>query len=344
MVPSISIVIATYNRASLLQATLEQLGKQAYEPGDEVIVVDNGSTDSTPDVIARAAQTFPAALLPMREEEQGKGPALNTGIAAARGSVLALTDDDVVVADDWLSTIRSIFHDASIALVAGRVDPMWDEAPPSWLKIEEDGRYSSIGSAFALQHYGQAQPLGNRTGVGANLAVRTTVVREVGQFVPQLAPRRGGGLIGVEDHEFCRRVIATGFRCEYRPELRVRHWVPAQRLRLWYLLRWFFWSGVAHAILGSDDPIGPDGVRRGIPLYHLRQVFRASISAVRHLVRRRNTDAASSAMDAAFSLGYVAHYKCPTISGRSTHRIAPVIITGVNICATPEARIAKTVK
>jgi glycosyltransferase involved in cell wall biosynthesis len=306
--PSISVVIATYNRASLLQVTLEQLRKQPFAASDEVIVVDNGSTDGTPDVIARAAEKFPAPLLSMREAQQGKGPALNTGIAAARGSVLALTDDDVLVTDNWLATIRSIFQDSSLALVAGRVDPVWEQAPPSWLKIEEEGHYTNICSPFALQHYGPAQPLGNRTGVGANLAVRTAVIRDVGPFVPQLAPRRGC-IMGVEDHEFCRRVVTKGFRCEYHPELRVGHWVPAERLRLGYLLRWFFWSGVGHAVLGSDDPIGPDGARRGVPLYHLRQFVRASISAVSHYLTRRTTDAAGYAMDAAFSLGYVAHHK-----------------------------------
>ena len=57
---SISVVIATYNRASLLGATLDQLSRQAYQPGDEVIVVDNGSSDATPQVIAQAAQHQPA--------------------------------------------------------------------------------------------------------------------------------------------------------------------------------------------------------------------------------------------------------------------------------------------
>ena len=59
--PTISVVIATYNRATLLEAALERLCRQPFAPGDEVIVVDNGSTDATADVIARASAraTFP---------------------------------------------------------------------------------------------------------------------------------------------------------------------------------------------------------------------------------------------------------------------------------------------
>src|SRR3970040_2004091 len=105
---SISVVIATHNRASLLGATLEALCGQQYESGDEVIVVDNRSTDATPDVIDRAAGTFSVPFKHLQESEPGKSPALNAGIAAASGEVLALTDDDVVVAPDWIPTIRRI--------------------------------------------------------------------------------------------------------------------------------------------------------------------------------------------------------------------------------------------
>ena len=95
---TISVVIATYNRAALLESTLDELGRQAFEPGDEVIVVDNASTDRTPDVIARAIEKFPVRIRHLREATPGKTPAMNRGIAVARGDILALTDDDVFLA------------------------------------------------------------------------------------------------------------------------------------------------------------------------------------------------------------------------------------------------------
>ncbi len=189
---SISVVIATYNRASLLGATLDRLSRQAYEPGDEVIVVDNGSTDATPQVIALAAQRFPVRLLAMHEARNGKGPALNAGIAAARGSILALTDDDVLVANDWIATIHEIFADPSIALVGGRVDPHWERPAPTWLRLERDGQFTVMASPLGLQNYGpSAQPLGERTAIGANMAVRRAVCEHVGGVSTQLAPQSG---------------------------------------------------------------------------------------------------------------------------------------------------------
>jgi len=309
-VASISIVIATFNRALHLRAALEQLQDQAYEPGDEVIIVDNGSSDSTPDVIARAADAFSVPLRTLHESQNGKGFAMNAGIAAARGSVLALTDDDVVVADDWIATIRDLFRDPSLSLVGGRVDPNWERPAPAWLDVEQDGCYGPMSSPLALQHYGDAQPLGHRTAVGANMAVRRTLIEALGGFDTQLAPR-SGTLLRAEDHEFCRRVLAAGYRSEYRPELRVKHWVPADRLRISYYLRWFFWSGVANAILGSSDPRDAKGARRAIPGYYLRQFLRRSLSAAHQFARGRPAAAAAAATDASFALGYVAHLRAP---------------------------------
>ena len=166
---NISVVIATHNRASLLRLTLDRLRTQAFFPGDDVIVVDNASTDPTAEVIVQAAEGFPVPLYRRHDLSPGKAPALNAAIADARGDVLALTDDDVLVAEDWIANIRRVFDDPSVALVGGRVDPNWQRAAPAWLRVEEDGRYGTMSSPLALLHYGEAQNLGQRTAVGANM-------------------------------------------------------------------------------------------------------------------------------------------------------------------------------
>src|SRR6185295_949999 len=100
---SISVVIATHNRAQLLRGTLDRLRTQSFAPGDEVIVVDNASTDATADVINAAAAGFPVPLYRRHDLSPGKAPALNAAVSAARGGVLALTDDDVLVGEDWIA-------------------------------------------------------------------------------------------------------------------------------------------------------------------------------------------------------------------------------------------------
>ena len=97
--------------------------------------------------------------------------------------------------------------------------------------------------------------------------------------------------------------MAAGFRCEYRPELRVRHWVPAERTRLAYHLRWFYWSGITNAMLERDAR--QSSRQSVIPGYLLRTLLTAPFSAAGQLLRGRRVESAMSLMSAAFSLGYV---------------------------------------
>jgi GT2 family glycosyltransferase len=314
----ISVVIATCNRASLLATALDQLRLQKYEPHDEVIVVDNGSTDASADVIARAAIGFPVRLRAIREAMPGKSPALNAGIAVAQGDVLALTDDDVMVDADWIVTIRRIFSSSAVSLVGGRVDPRWERPAPRWLRVDQQGTYGRLASPLALQHYGEAQELGSRTAVGANLIVRRGVFEALGDFSVHLG-RRAGTLLCGEDHEFCQRVSAAGFRCEYRPELRVRHWVPAERTRLSYFLRWFYWVGITNAVLDRADVHAAS--RPVVPRYLVRRLALAPMAAGIRLLAGRHADATSSLMDAAFAMGYITQRIKDVRAGGSHRRL-----------------------
>lgn len=304
---SVSVVIATHNRASLLRATLDRLRTQAFASGDEVVIVDNASTDATADVIADAAAGFPVPLYRRHDLSPGKAPALNAAISFARGDVLALTDDDVLVGDDWIAIIRRLFEDPSVALVGGRVDPHWQRAAPAWLQIEEDGRYGTMSSPLALLHYGDAQNLGQRTAVGANMAIRRAVFESLGGFAPNLGKRRGT-LLGGEDHDLCQRAVNTGYRCEYRPELRVQHWVPVERTRLRYFLRWFYWSGITHAVIErtTDSRGWRAECPPASPLHWLRRFLLGTAAVPLQALSGRASTAAAQAMDAAYALGYLA--------------------------------------
>jgi GT2 family glycosyltransferase len=224
----------------------------------------------------------------------------------ASGEVLALTDDDVLVEENWVAKVREIFSDGSIALVGGRVDPLWERRAPWWLQVgsADQGSYGVMCSPLALVHYGEAQELGERTAVGANLAVRRTAFDGLGGLRPDLGRRRGTLLCG-EDHDLCQRAVSAGLRCEYRPELQVRHWVPAVRTRLRYFVRWFYWSGVTQARL--ETPTGaanrrPPSAHR----YYAGQLIAFSLRAAGSLVIGRPRAAVEQLMNAAFAVGYLA--------------------------------------
>lgn len=90
---SVSVIVPTFNRARWLGNAIRSALHQLHA-GDELIVIDDGSTDDTPAVVA----AFGERVTYLRGEHRGAGPARNLGLAHARGDLVAFLDDD----DEWL--------------------------------------------------------------------------------------------------------------------------------------------------------------------------------------------------------------------------------------------------
>ena len=95
--PKVSVVITTYNRAALLPRAIRSVLAQTYEDY-ELIIVDDCSTDDTPEVVQRFADSRIHAV--RQAENRGQSAAVNTGIRLARGEYIAFLDDD----DEWVDT------------------------------------------------------------------------------------------------------------------------------------------------------------------------------------------------------------------------------------------------
>ena len=256
---SVSVLICTYNRARLLEQTLAALSAAASPPDCEVdvVVIDNNSTDETTSVIARAAQHSRWPIRSALERSQGKSFALNRGLTLARGDVLALTDDDVLPADDWLVRMVDRFRTPDIVFVFGKVLPRWEVPPPPELltTVARD-----IWGPLALVDYGDdvvrydAESFGvRRLPIGANLAIRRDAIERVGGWRTDLG-KVDNSLIAGEDHELCVRLYRAGlYSGIYDPDVAVRHFVPASRLRRSYFRRWFYWHG--RTIARMDDAV-----------------------------------------------------------------------------------------
>jgi glycosyltransferase involved in cell wall biosynthesis len=331
----VSVIIATYNRAALLDECLDHLLRQRFSPGDEIVVVDNGSTDNTDAVVARHQRRCPVPLRLVHESVPGKSRAISRAVVVATGNILAFTDDDVNVGDGWLEAVREAMTDPVVALAGGPVEPRWQPGVPEWIRRGRE-RYPRLGAPIALLDYGERTlDLGPRTVLGANLAVRKDVFVKVGGFPATLGKLRGTLLSG-EDHELCRRVQDAGFVARYVPQVSVKHWVPADRARVSYFLRWFYWSGITHAMMdtresklpsqepargGPFDPSTGSGSPRaesrgdrlraartlgGLPLYLVARAAKASARALAALAAGNRASALSMAIDVAFTVGYAA--------------------------------------
>jgi glycosyltransferase involved in cell wall biosynthesis len=240
-----SIVIATYNRAADLRETLRSLAGQRPDGAWEVIVVDNNSPDDTRQVVEEAARSFPVELRYLFESQQGRSPALNAGIRAARGSIVATTDDDVRVPADWLTRAAEGLDRLGCEYVGGRVLPIWGAPKPAWIPNRGGKQWAVI----ALLDYGPlAIEFGSRVPLGVNMAFRREAFDRAGLFDPDTG-RKAGTLLGQEVREWCIRARKAGVRGFYVPDLVLEHIIPADRLNKAYFRRWFYWRGISRALL-----------------------------------------------------------------------------------------------
>src|ERR1041384_139663 len=146
-----SIVIPTYNRADELRETIRSIAQLNVIGDWELLVVDNKSTDHTRAVVEQERTAFPARLRYLHEPEPGRYAALNTGIRAAVGKIIASTEDDGRVAPDWLRRAKAGLDAIGCDYVGGKVLPLWKAAPPAWLP---NGPSCGHWAVLALQDHG----------------------------------------------------------------------------------------------------------------------------------------------------------------------------------------------
>jgi glycosyltransferase involved in cell wall biosynthesis len=286
-----SILIATFNRAAVLQQTLASLASLQPHGAWEVIVVDNNSRDDTRQVVEAATRTFPVPLRYVFEPEPGRSAALNSGFRAARGEILVTTDDDVRVDADWLDRIAAGFEAHHCDYIGGRVLPVWPSERPGWMPA----RNEVLCGVLAVLDYG-ATPIryGARVPLGVNMAIRRDALPRAGDFDCRVG-RKAGTLLGQEVREWCVRAHAAGLVGYYVPDVVVHHLIPQDRLTKSYFRRWYYWRGVSRAILYADcglDMENPEGqphdvakVRHiaGVPRY----MFRTAVVKLKEAVGAR---------------------------------------------------------
>lgn len=311
VVSDATVLICTYNRAERLAETLDSLSRSVTSLSWDVLVVDNNSRDHTRAVVMTRVADYPVALRYLFEPRQGKSHALNTGLAATTGRIIAFTDDDVRVSPRWLdAAAQPLLRDRTIDYTGGPVRPIWERPCPSWL----DPVRTDLWGTLAILDYGPEPFIfedRRRVPLGANMAVRRSLIDRIGGFDPALG-RRGHSLLGQEQAEFFCRSRAAGARGLYVPEMAIEHHVPASRLTRAYFRRWWFWKGVARSRLErrhSVTELGVDlsHVRRlaGVPRFMVGSALRDAAGWIRSLVAARRTDRTRYEMMLCYFLGYV---------------------------------------
>jgi glycosyltransferase involved in cell wall biosynthesis len=188
-VPKVSVVVASYNGGKTLKICLESLGCLNYADY-EVILVDDGSTDNTPEIAAR----FPAVHV-IRQPNKGLSVARNVGIAAATGEIVAFTDSDCRVDEDWLYYIVGDLLRGDFTGMGG----------PNFLPPEDSPTAAAVmaspgGPAHVMLTDREAEHI-----PGCNMAFFKFALEQIGGFDPVF--RKAG-----DDVDLCWRLQTEGYR------------------------------------------------------------------------------------------------------------------------------------
>jgi GT2 family glycosyltransferase len=207
-----SVVICTRDRPDELKRCLASLPHQTYPPR-EVIVVDNASRDQRTREVALAAGT-----VYVREDRPGLDFARNTGARQATSSIVAYTDDDVLLHPRWLERLVAAFDTPEIAAVTGLVLPA-ELTTEAQLHFE---MYWGFGKGYVRQDF-DAKRFAEyedtvfpawEVGAGASMAFRREIFDRVGFFDERLDVGQAGCS---GDSEFWYRLVAKGYCCRYEP-------------------------------------------------------------------------------------------------------------------------------
>jgi len=213
MTPDISIVIVTWNGRPYLDACLTAVAAQA-DVSAETILVDNGSTDGTVEHVRAAYPWVRILALP---ENLGFAGGNNAGVRAARGTYVALLNNDTVPAPDWLRTLRGGLDErAGFALATSRIVYMHD---PGVIDSAGDGllRWGGAFKRFHGAPAASAQASAEVFGVcGAACLLPAALFRELGGFDEDFFASH-------EDVDLSYRARLLGYRCRYVADAVVRH-------------------------------------------------------------------------------------------------------------------------
>jgi glucosyl-dolichyl phosphate glucuronosyltransferase len=267
----ISVVICAYTRKRWNEtlAAVESVRVQSF-PNKEIIVV----VDHNRDLYAALKAELADVTVVENREERGLSGGKNTGVAIARGDVVAFLDDDAVADPDWLEFFADSYADPRIIGVGGLTRPNWKAPRPSWFPREFDW---VLGCTYRGMPETRS-PVRNL--LGGNASFRREAFELAGGFQNGIGRLAGKRPLGCEETEFCIRVTqnSPGSVFLFDNRAMIAHLVPAERCRFGYFRSRCYAEGLSKALVtasvGAGDGLScewryttrtlPAGVARGV--------------------------------------------------------------------------------
>ncbi|HEB50134.1 MAG TPA: glycosyltransferase [Desulfobulbus sp.] len=218
--PLVSVAVPTYNRSAMLKNTLDGLLAQETDGifAYEVLVLDDASTDDTPDVVAALSREATVPVRYILAEGKGYTHVLNRAVTEFTGQWLAFFDDDQLAGPGWLKALFTVAREQEAGMVGGPVVLDIPEAVLAGLGPVCRDLYGESPDVREPERYRTTPPLPS----GGNRLVHRRVFEQVGTFDETM-------LTGGCDRDFLLRACAAGVVMGWAPEAVARHVISADR-------------------------------------------------------------------------------------------------------------------
>jgi glycosyltransferase involved in cell wall biosynthesis len=260
----LTVLLATRNRAELLRSVLNAYTK-LLEPsgGWKLVIVNNGSTDKTAEVLTSFQGELPVRWL--SEPKLGKNFALNTGLGAVEGDLVVFTDDDTFPAGDWLVQLRrAADHQPGYAMFGGTILPRWEVPPPHWVGWVDQAAAFTLSDSSLGAGKTEAELV-----FGPNMAIRMKVFESGVRFDTSIGPRGSSYPMGSET-ELLLRLGRQGHLAWHVPSAVVEHFIRQEQLTMqWVLRRAIRFGRGQYRLYGPAEPEKKSWM--GVPRYLLRK-------------------------------------------------------------------------
>jgi glucosyl-dolichyl phosphate glucuronosyltransferase len=241
MACDISVIVCAYteDRWSDLVAAVASVKEQTLSPAEIIVVIDHN-----PALLEQTKRHLPDIVVVHNKEARGASGARNTGIAIARGQIIACLDDDAIASKDWLKCLYLELAATNVLGVGGAIYPLWQVKRPPWFPEEFDW---VVGCSYRGMPR-TVTPVRNL--IGANMAIRHEVFDKVGYFRSEIG-RIGTWPIGCEETELCIRALQRlpQHVFLYQPQASVCQRVPVQRAKLSYFCSRCYAEGLSKALV-----------------------------------------------------------------------------------------------
>jgi glycosyltransferase involved in cell wall biosynthesis len=289
----LTVLLATRNRSQILHDVLRSFSHLEAPPaGWKLVVVDNGSTDETAQVIASFNDRLP--LHSRYEPKLGKNFALNTGLEIVEGDLVVFTDDDVFPHTDWLVQLRKA-ADAHLnySMLSGVIFPRWEAPPPRWIEwvdpsdIGQRREGHPLGPVYTLTDPAQKEgPLPPYMVFGPNMAIRTNIFESGMRFDPAIGPRGANYPMGGET-ELVMRISRKGHKAWHVSGAVVEHLIRKEQLqKAWILERGVRWGRGYYRVFKANQ-VDARKLWMGIPRRLVRDLLKEGIFTAMALVSFR---------------------------------------------------------